>query len=86
MGLYSHDSVDEVREAVDFVVTTQNKQITYKVSNCKVLMAKHESLLDKVVVCSSVSALELPLAIFLGQITALVAGNTVVAKLPSKQA
>lgn len=79
-GKTIHDSIDEVREAVDFCryYASQKKTFEpYTIDFNKEITLQRQGL--GVFVC--ISPWNFPLAIFLGQITAaLVAGNTVVAK------
>lgn len=85
-GKTVHDSIDEVREAVDFCrfyanQSTHLQPLTIKNFDGQEKWLSREAL--GVVAC--ISPWNFPLAIFLGQVSAaLVAGNTVVAK-PAEQ-
>ncbi|WP_434763563.1 bifunctional proline dehydrogenase/L-glutamate gamma-semialdehyde dehydrogenase PutA [Vibrio fortis] len=85
-GKTIHDSIDEVREAVDFCryyakQADNLQELELKGFDGQVRLASRQG--RGVFVC--ISPWNFPLAIFLGQITAaLVAGNTVVAK-PAEQ-
>lgn len=85
-GKTIHDSIDEVREAVDFC-RYYGKQVDvlgeFSVESFDGSTRRVSRQGRGVFVC--ISPWNFPLAIFLGQISAaLVAGNTVIAKLPSK--
>ncbi|MDC0612700.1 bifunctional proline dehydrogenase/L-glutamate gamma-semialdehyde dehydrogenase PutA, partial [Vibrio sp.] len=85
-GKTIHDSIDEVREAVDFCryYATQNVSLKPRDINVFHGISKQVSQQGRgVFVC--ISPWNFPLAIFLGQISAaLAAGNTVIAK-PAEQ-
>ncbi|NOH71921.1 bifunctional proline dehydrogenase/L-glutamate gamma-semialdehyde dehydrogenase PutA [Vibrio pectenicida] len=85
-GKTIHDSIDEVREAVDFCRYYANQVNTLgevEIQDFDTQIRKVSRNGRGVFVC--ISPWNFPLAIFLGQITAaLVAGNTVVAK-PAEQ-
>ncbi|QJR80405.1 bifunctional proline dehydrogenase/L-glutamate gamma-semialdehyde dehydrogenase PutA [Alteromonas pelagimontana] len=74
-GKVTQDSIDEVREAVDF--------LRYYAARAQELDEDHRLLPRGVVLC--ISPWNFPLAIFIGQLSAaLVTGNTVIAK-PAEQ-
>lgn len=85
-GKTIHDSVDEVREAVDFCRFYAKQQQVFEPENLMGFDGSMQTLSRGgrgVYVC--ISPWNFPLAIFLGQITAaLMAGNTVIAK-PAEQ-
>ncbi|WP_117232953.1 bifunctional proline dehydrogenase/L-glutamate gamma-semialdehyde dehydrogenase PutA [Vibrio maerlii] len=85
-GKTIHDSIDEVREAVDFCRYYANKSSELSTQTFEGFDGQQKVVRYQgrgVFVC--ISPWNFPLAIFLGQITAaLVAGNTVVAK-PAEQ-
>ncbi|TEW55175.1 bifunctional proline dehydrogenase/L-glutamate gamma-semialdehyde dehydrogenase PutA [Psychromonas sp. RZ22] len=87
-GKTIHDSIDEVREAVDFCrYYAQQATVNFAIPETKVSFDNVTQQVSRqgkgVFVC--ISPWNFPLAIFLGQVTAaLVTGNTVVAK-PAEQ-
>jgi len=85
-GKTIHDSIDEVREAVDFCRYYANQPQVFATRRIESFTGQVQELTQKgrgVFVC--ISPWNFPLAIFLGQISAaLMAGNTVIAK-PAEQ-
>jgi RHH-type proline utilization regulon transcriptional repressor/proline dehydrogenase/delta 1-pyrroline-5-carboxylate dehydrogenase len=85
-GKTVHDSIDEVREAVDFCRFYANQSQQLQTSTITTFDGKDQLLSREALgVVACISPWNFPLAIFLGQVSAaLVAGNTVVAK-PAEQ-
>ena len=82
-GKTIHDSIDEVREAVDFCRYYAKQIDNLDQVEFKALMPRHVVVRDRPVSLCYWS-LEFPASDILGSIAALVAGNTVVAK-PAEQ-